>query len=771
VRLEPQQTVAPRRRFIESVHGALDHAGVEHVFLHDYSDERDSDVDVVVHRRALDAVDTLARSGSFGRLVQRLDYDVPWCRFYVVETGEAAPRYRKLDVAADPFGIGRYGAAPAVALAQAERRDGLAVPSPAAQCLYLAVKRSRKRMRSASQTGSLRRAFALDPDAAAALLEAHLGRAGSALADALRTDADLGEPLQSVEHELRRLDRAPARRARRAVYQAARIVRRGRRPTGLVVCLAGPDGTGKSTLADALELAALGPFRRTERRHLGPGLLPPPGRLLGRTPRDFTEPHARAPSGSLGSVARIAYLATDALVGWIPRMAFPRARSTLVVLERGWNDLLVDPRRYRLSAGAGLVRIAGRALPKPDLTLLLAAPPGVISARKEELATTEIARQLERWRELGRRSRAFVEIEASADEDSVVEQALVAIGDHLATRAGDLAPFAPTLRCLGGPHVRGTSHSVLRGGGRARWLLPRHSGAPGPASARLYRAGTVRHAFGAAALEVAQRLGGLGLPRIALDETVGLAPELAAALGLDRVELGALLPTDPLRRSRAVVAVLHRGRPVAIAKVAPTGSSELQRELRVLTRLESVTLDGIAAPRPIASFVWCGFDVLVTTLLPTRGSTSRALGHAEEEALVGLARARSELLPAVGLDHGWFVHGDFCGWNSTRIGARKLALWDWEWAHAGGPLEDYFHWQTQRLVHFESGSDSALVRDALAPGRRLRALCARLGVAADEAAPSLAASLAVRIDRLGAGGNNAELQLNRRLLALLEGRT
>jgi hypothetical protein len=762
--------VPQRHAFIASVRAAFEDAGIDHVFLHDVSAERDSDVDVVVDAAARDAVETLACTGRFGRLVQRLDYDVPWCRFYVVETGRAPLRYRKLDVVADPYGIGRYGDAPAVALARAERRDGLAVASPAAECLYLAVKRSRKRMHSEADTVSLRRAFALDPEGSSALLGERLGAAGRRLADALHSGADLGEPLGGVASTLSRRDRTPTVRARRTAHEAARAVRRLLRPTGLVVCLAGPDGAGKSGLAQALETAVGGPFRRIERRHLGPGLLPPAGSLLRRAPRDFTRPHDRPPSGAVGSIARIAYLATDTLAGWTPRMTFPCVRSTLVVLERGWNDLLVDRRRYRLSAGAPLVRFLGRVLPKPGLTLLLAASPDLIASRKDELGETEIAGQLERWREIGARTQGFVEIDASGSEDDVLERSLAAIGDHLAARQGDLTAFGTAIRCLGSPHTRGTTYSVVRRGGSARWLLPRHRGAPGPGSARLYRAGSLRHAAGAAALELVQRLGGAGLRRLVLDETVGLAPELAAVLDVDRVELAVLLPTDPMRTNRAVVAALHRGRPVALAKVAPTGSAELERELRVLLRLETVQLEAVAAPRAIASFVWCGLDVLATTMLPTRGSTSRPLGAVEEAALVELARARAELLPAVGRNEGWFVHGDFCGWNSTRTGARTLALWDWEWARAGLPLEDYFHWSTQRLIHFQRGSGEELIDEALTPGRALRELCARLDISADEAAPSLAASLRVRIDRLRAGGNDAELELNRRLLAQLEGR-
>ena len=46
------------------------------------------------------------------------------------------------------------------------------------------------------------------------------------------------------------------------------------------------------------------------------------------------------------------------------------------------------------------------------------------------------------------------------------------------------------------------------------------------------------------------------------------------------------------------------------------------------------------------------------------------------------------------------AHGDFCGWNTSVLRNGKLAIWDWEWAHLGEPLEDWFHWETQRLVAF-----------------------------------------------------------------------
>ena len=66
------------------------------------------------------------------------------------------------------------------------------------------------------------------------------------------------------------------------------------------------------------------------------------------------------------------------------------------------------------------------------------------------------------------------------------------------------------------------------------------------------------------------------------------------------------------------------------------------------------------------------------------------------------------------------AHGDFCGWNTSVLRDGRLAIWDWEWAHLGEPLEDWFHWETQRLVAFGALSIEELVRQALVPSPELR---------------------------------------------------
>ena len=263
--------------------------------MSDRAPSRDSDVDVAVSSKSLVAVDTIVREGRLGRLLQRFDYDVPWCRYYVLETGDPDRRFRQLDVACDPFGIGRYGDAVQLALDHGQRVDGLSTLSPAATVAYLAAKRACKGIRDEADVRELRKKFEADPAGASTLLQDVFGEPGGALARALGEASDPLPALRDVGSLIEARRRTPRRLVLRAGFGAARVLRRLARPTGLLVAVVGPDGTGKTTLADGLESMTNGLFRGTRRLHLTPGVLPPPGRLLGRRGSgDTSQPHARA---------------------------------------------------------------------------------------------------------------------------------------------------------------------------------------------------------------------------------------------------------------------------------------------------------------------------------------------------------------------------------------------------------------------------------------------------------------------------------------------
>ena len=198
----------------------------------------------------------------------------PWCRYYVLASDEPDRRYRELDVGCDPWGIGKDGPALQVALAHAVDEGGLRVPAPAAQTLYLAIKKARKHRDGEADRKVLLDAFDRDPRGSSELLVRHLGRPGDDLARALEArQQTIEHELEGVRRSLRRRWASPFKLARRVGFGTRRIVGRTLRPTGLVVHI---NRSGRSGEIDARR-----PTRETgdSRRPL-PSLrsLPPPAR-------------------------------------------------------------------------------------------------------------------------------------------------------------------------------------------------------------------------------------------------------------------------------------------------------------------------------------------------------------------------------------------------------------------------------------------------------------------------------------------------------------
>jgi hypothetical protein len=244
-----------------------------------------------------------------------------------------------------PKGLGQEGFPTALL----DDLDRLA-PS-ALQAAYLTAKRLRKGAATEKDWGELHHLASKKPDAYRRALTQTLGRRAAGL---LSPPILQGRPPDAaLLRRARRLQqvwrfRTPDRVLVAALLEARRVLERIARPTGLLVLLVGPDGSGKSTLADCLSELCKQMFTRQARYHWRPGLLPRPGAFAGRRLANPTRPHARPPRSRASSCILLGYYWFDFLLGgWL--LTWPaRLRSGLVVMERGWWDILVDPRRYRL---------------------------------------------------------------------------------------------------------------------------------------------------------------------------------------------------------------------------------------------------------------------------------------------------------------------------------------------------------------------------------------------------------------------------------------
>lgn len=193
--------------------------------------------------------------------------------------------------------------------------------------------------------------------------------------------------------------------------------------------LVGPDGTGKSTLARGLIERASSDFSETLHIHWRPRVLPHIGAIITGNPGDPSEPHSREPRGALVSVALLGYHWLDFFLGSWLRIVPMRKRGGLVVMERGWPDVGVDPRRYRLTVSPNLVSFMGRSLPAPDRVFILRSDPQTLRQRKAELPVDELARQLRCWDEMqfpGDTTRTI--LDSSSDPHDLISEAIRSLG-------------------------------------------------------------------------------------------------------------------------------------------------------------------------------------------------------------------------------------------------------------------------------------------------------------------------------------------------------
>ncbi|MCK4391083.1 MAG: hypothetical protein KAV83_12705 [Desulfobacterales bacterium] len=200
-------------------------------------------------------------------------------------------------------------------------------------------------------------------------------------------------------------------------------------PTGLHVVFLGADGSGKSSILQKVEVSLVPAFRKTSLAHLRPSLF-----KTRRNSGPVTNPHNLANYSSGVSLLKLAYFSMDYILGYFTKIYLMLVRSTLVIFDRYYHDILVDPRRYRYGGPMWLARWVGEMIPKPDLFILLDAPPEVLQARKQEVSFEETARQREAYLELVRGMKNGVVVDASRPLDEVVAEVNKVILDFMAER-------------------------------------------------------------------------------------------------------------------------------------------------------------------------------------------------------------------------------------------------------------------------------------------------------------------------------------------------
>lgn len=161
-----------------------------------------------------------------------------------------------------------------------------------------------------------------------------------------------------------------------------------------MIVILGPDGCGKSTIAELLfyQLRKMGVAVRHQ--HWRPYILPSPRRLAGQQPTsDITRPHDKQDHSLGTSLLLSTYYCLDYWVGYFFQIRPFEKRGGVFIIERYVYDMLFDPHRHRLALPAGWAALLCRCSPRPHLIVALAGDARELYRRKPEIPVSEIERQ------------------------------------------------------------------------------------------------------------------------------------------------------------------------------------------------------------------------------------------------------------------------------------------------------------------------------------------------------------------------------------------
>lgn len=178
------------------------------------------------------------------------------------------------------------------------------------------------------------------------------------------------------------------------------------------IVILGPDGAGKSSVIQGLMEIMNRMGQVTTVRHLKPFLVAPRRDEGGIN----VAPHGKPPRSSFTSLVKIIVWLIEE---WYVNILQDKGKE-LLICDRYYHDLLVDPRRYRYGGPLWAAKVIGILIPQPELWVLLDAPAEVLQKRKQEVTPEETVRQCQAYLDFVRGQRNYVIIDASQPLEKVI---------------------------------------------------------------------------------------------------------------------------------------------------------------------------------------------------------------------------------------------------------------------------------------------------------------------------------------------------------------
>ena len=201
--------------------------------------------------------------------------------------------------------------------------------------------------------------------------------------------------------------------ASNSIKNSFRILKRIIQPTGLAIAFLGPDGSGKSTIIDGLLEQTL-PFRRHDYFHLKP--IPQNKNAVQQV---VTNPHQYEPYSFLKSYFKLLFFVYQYNMGWLKHIVRLKIKSSLVIFDRYYDDVLADNKRYRYGGSKTIAKCIRYFIPKSELYFILTADATIIHKRKQEVPIEELQRQIKAYRGLADNTR-YINIDVNKPPKEIV---------------------------------------------------------------------------------------------------------------------------------------------------------------------------------------------------------------------------------------------------------------------------------------------------------------------------------------------------------------
>ena len=394
----------------------LERKNIPYVILHSYEilpGEIASDVDFAVGMGDLPKlaeIQCLLTQRTGGTLAYSVEAHI-FAFYSVIADPEDVNNFLQLDACSHYVEANCFFFSDRQLLENRKRFGNFFIPAPSIEFAYLLAKTLAKGKSLAERLPRLRELWQRDPVNAEQEFRKLFGTIEDSLDEWFSKPPEQWESLRPLLLKRKRFGLCYH------VREVIRAVKRSTSPSGLHIALLGSDGSGKSTLLREIGALIEKPFfRKQSIFHFRPKVFE-----QQKNSEPDTNPHGKRPRGTLFGTAKLFYYFLDHLLGYFAKV-FPRkVRNELIFFDRNFDDLLVDPKRYRFSRAGLLMHRLARLLPRADITFVLDASPKLVHARKPELTLDELQRQRMRFQQLAENNSSYVIVSADQPADAVAQ--------------------------------------------------------------------------------------------------------------------------------------------------------------------------------------------------------------------------------------------------------------------------------------------------------------------------------------------------------------